>query len=254
MEAASPTMESPIRLHWLDPRNPHQPFPPVHLAMRDPNGLLAIGGDLSATRLLRAYRQGIFPWYNPDEPILWWCPDPRTVLPPSGMHVSHSLRKTIRRADYALSFDRAFDEVLEACSAARGKSRGTWLGDDMRGAYAELHRRGNAHSVEVWRDGALIGGLYGVTLGRVFFGESMFSRATDASKLALYWLAQQLQRWDFEMIDCQVSSAHLLSLGARELPREQFLKTLAPAVQAEGRGAPWRFDADVPADPRHGPP
>ncbi|MGH8447389.1 MAG: leucyl/phenylalanyl-tRNA--protein transferase [Solimonas sp.] len=246
-------MESPIRLHWLDPRNPHQPFPPVHLAMRDPNGLLAIGGDLSATRLLSAYRQGIFPWYNPDEPILWWCPNPRTVLQPSALHVSRSLNKAVRRADYALSFDRAFDAVLEACSGERRKSRGTWLGDDMRYAYHELFTKGHAHSIEVWRDGELIGGLYGVALGRVFFGESMFSRATDASKLALYWLCQQLQRWSFDMIDCQISSAHLMSLGAQDLPRDDFLRRLALAVQAPMPPQRWRFDADVPADPRHGP-
>ncbi|MFT4045624.1 MAG: leucyl/phenylalanyl-tRNA--protein transferase [Solimonas sp.] len=246
-------MESPIRLHWLDPRNPHQPFPPVHLAMRDPNGLLAIGGDLSTTRLLSAYRQGIFPWYNPDEPILWWCPDPRTVLLPSAMHVSHSLKKAIRRADYAVTLDRAFDAVLAACAAERQRSRGTWLGDDMRYAYHELQHKGHAHSVEVWRDHQLIGGLYGVALGRVFFGESMFSRATDASKLALYWLCRQLQRWRFEMIDCQISSGHLLSLGAQEMPRAQFLPRLAVAVQAPSQPQRWQFDADVPSAAQHGP-
>lgn len=246
-------MESPIRLHWLDPRNPHQPFPPVHLAMRDPNGLLAIGGDLSATRLLNAYRQGIFPWYNPDEPILWWCPDPRTVLEPSAMHVSHSLKKTIRRADYAVTFDRAFAQVLTACAGERRKSHGTWLGEDMQQAYNELHQKGHAHSVEIWRDHELIGGLYGLALGRAFFGESMFSRATDASKLALYWLCQQLQRWGFALIDCQISSSHLLSLGAREIPRAEFLPRLADAVQAPLKPQRWNFDADVPAHPEHGP-
>ena len=246
-------MESPIRLHWLDPRNPHQPFPPVHLAMRDPNGLLAIGGDLSTTRLLSAYRQGIFPWYNPDEPILWWCPDPRTVLRPDELHVSRSFGKAVRRGDYALTLDRAFQSVLQACAGERQKSRGTWLGDDMRYAYNELHARGHAHSVEVWRDGELIGGLYGIALGRVFFGESMFSRATDASKIALYWLCRQLQRWRFELIDCQISSAHLLSLGARELPRSEFLPQLALAVQGPSPTPRWSFEADVPADPRHLP-
>lgn len=244
-------MESPIRLHWLDPRNPHQPFPPVHLAMRDPNGLLAIGGDLSTTRLLRAYRQGIFPWYNPDEPILWWCPDPRTILLPDSMHVSHSLGKVLRRGDYAVSIDRAFHRVLDACAGTRSKSHGTWLGDDMRLAYHELFTHGNAHSVEVWRNGELIGGLYGVALGRVFFGESMFSRASDGSKIALYWLCQQLRRWQFELIDCQVSSAHLLSLGAVEVPRQQFLQRLSLAVHATAPTTAWRFDIEVPADTRH---
>lgn len=247
-------MDSPIRLHWLDPRNPHQPFPPVRLAMRDPNGLLAIGGDLSPARLLSAYRQGIFPWYNPDEPILWWCPDPRAVLELDGLHVSRSLGKAIRRADYTLSFDRAFEDVLRACGAPRERSRGTWLGDDMRRAYIDLFHQGYAHSLEVWRDGALIGGLYGVVLGRVFFGESMFSRATDASKIAMYWLCQQLQRWQFELIDCQIGSAHLASLGAREISRELFLQRLSRAVDGGPAPLRWHFDIEIPGDRRHGPP
>ena len=244
-------MDSPVRLHWLDPRNPQQPFPPVHLAMRDPNGLLAIGGDLAPQRLLRAYAQGIFPWYNPDEPILWWCPNPRTVLAPEGFRVSRSFARTLRRRDYSLSFDRAFDDVLEACAGARRGSRGTWLGPDMQNAYGALHRLGKAHSVEVWRGGELIGGLYGIALGRVFFGESMFSRADDASKLALYGLCQQLQRWQFELIDCQVSSAHLLSLGAVEIDREPFLRQLHRAVQGPEHAQPWRFDDDLLALPDH---
>ncbi|SEP78523.1 leucyl/phenylalanyl-tRNA--protein transferase [Solimonas aquatica] len=247
-------MDSPIRLHWLDPRNPHQPFPPVRLAMRDPNGLLAIGGDLSPARLLSAYRQGIFPWYNPDEPILWWCPDPRAVLEVDGMRVSRSLTKSIRRGDYALSFDKAFTQVLLACGAPRERSRGTWLGDDMRRAYIDLFNQGYAHSLEVWREGELIGGLYGVVLGRVFFGESMFSRATDASKIALYWLCEQLRQWGFELIDCQISSAHLLSLGAQELSRERFLQRLSQAVTQRPDTGRWQFDIAVPADARHGPP
>ena len=237
-------MDSPVRLHWLDPRNPQQPFPPAHLAMRDPNGLLAIGGDLAPQRLLRAYAHGIFPWYNPDEPILWWCPNPRAVLEPRSFHVSRSLAKTLRRGDYTLSFDRAFAEVLNACAGARRASRGTWLGEDMQQAYRQLHQQGHAHSLEVWRDGALIGGLYGIALGRVFFGESMFSRADDASKVALYWLCRQLDEWDFELIDCQVSSAHLMSLGAIELERDHFLARLSRAVQAPGKPAPWAFTID----------
>lgn len=246
-------MESPIRLHWLDPRNPHQPFPPVHLAMRDPNGLLAIGGDLSSTRLLRAYRQGIFPWYNPDEPILWWCPNPRTVLYPDELRVSRSLTKSLRRGNYALTVDRAFGEVLGACASSRSRSNGTWLGDDMRDAYMRLFASGYAHSVEVWRDRQLIGGLYGVALGRVFFGESMFSQQTDASKIALYWLCRQLAAWQFEMVDCQVSSAHLLSLGAREIPREQFLQRLAGAVELPPAVIRWQFGPDTPAAALHLP-
>ena len=151
-------MDNPIRLHWLDPRNPRQPFPPAHLAMRDPNGLLAIGGDLSPTRLIRAYAQGIFPWYNPDEPILWWSPNPRAVLFPGQMKVSRSLRKSIRRNDYAVSMDAAFDEVLQGCSEPRTHSRATWLGKEMCVAYQQLFQRGHAHSVEIWRAGT--GGGY----------------------------------------------------------------------------------------------
>lgn len=244
-------MDNPIRLHWLDPRDPQQPFPPAHLAMRDPNGLLAIGGDLSLTRLIRAYSQGIFPWYNPDEPILWWSPDPRAVLMPDGMKVSRSLGKSIRRGDYAVTLDQAFAEVLKACAGPRAKSRGTWLGSEMRQAYLELHRRGYSHTVEVWRDGQLIGGLYGVALGKAFFGESMFSRADDASKIALYWLCQQLQVWDFHLIDCQVASPHLRSLGALDLSRERFLNLLRPAITQPGRTGIWRFDIAVPAPPQH---
>ncbi len=246
-------MDSPVRLHWLDPRNPQQPFPPVHLAMRDPNGLLAIGGDLSPQRLLRAYSQGIFPWYNPDEPILWWCPNPRAVLVPAHFHMSRSLGKSLRRANYAVSMDRAFSEVLAACAGDRRSSRGTWLGEEMQQAYQRLHRLGQAHSVEVWRDGTLIGGLYGIALGAVFFGESMFSRADDASKIALYWLSRQLVQWGFQMIDCQVSSAHLLGLGAVEIERSQFLAQLSAALAAPGHQAPWRFMIDAPQSPPHLP-
>lgn len=246
-------MDNPIRLHWLDPRNPGQPFPPVHLAMRDPNGLLAIGGDLSEQRLLRAYAQGVFPWFNPDEPILWWCPDPRAVLLPADLHVSHTLRKSLRRENYAVTLDRAFIDVLEACSAQRSKSNGTWLGGDMKRAYFDLHLSGYAHSVEVWREGKLIGGLYGVALGRVFFGESMFTRATDGSKIGLYWLCEQLKAWNYEMIDCQISSAHLLSMGAREMPREDFLRHLRPTVNRAGYPGLWRFESGVPMGRQHLP-
>ncbi|HUP91448.1 MAG TPA: leucyl/phenylalanyl-tRNA--protein transferase [Solimonas sp.] len=246
-------MDSPIRLHWLDPRNPHQPFPPVHLAMRDPNGLLAIGGDLSQTRLLRAYAQGIFPWYNPDEPILWWCPDPRAALEPDGLRVSRSYRKAVQRGDYAITMDRSFAEVVDACAGARPKSRGTWLGADMRRAYRELYAAGHCHSVEAWRGGALIGGLYGVAAGGMFYGESMFSRADNGSKLALYWLCEQLKEWHFELIDCQVGSAHLLSLGAEEIPRDEFLRRTRPAAMAERPPGRWSFTVPAPHSPEHLP-
>ncbi len=247
-------MDSPVRLHWLDPRNPHQPFPPAHLAMREPNGLLAIGGDLSPARLLRAYAQGIFPWYNPDEPILWWCPDPRAVLLPASLHVSRSLRRAVARDDFAVTLDRAFGAVVEACAGPRGTNHGTWLGDDMRRAYRQLHAHGYAHSSEVWRDGTLIGGLYGVAIGNVFFGESMFSHADNGSKIALYWLCRQLVAWHFELIDCQVSSPHLATLGAVDIRRNDFLHRLAPAVEQPRRPAPWTFEIDVPRAPAHLPP
>ncbi|MBI2382944.1 MAG: leucyl/phenylalanyl-tRNA--protein transferase [Gammaproteobacteria bacterium] len=246
-------MDNPIRLHWLDPRNPRQPFPSAQLALRDPNGLLAIGGDLSVTRLIRAYSQGIFPWFNPDEPILWWCPDPRAILVPTEFHASRNLRRRLRADDYAVSLNRAFDDVLHSCGAPRLRSRGTWLGPEMKAAYAELHRHGFCQSVEVWRHGKLIGGLYGVSIGRAFFGESMFSRADDGSKIALYWLCRQLAAWRFEMIDCQISSAHLLSLGAVEWPRDRFLARLAQAVESGGRTGVWRFDLDVPGGREHLP-
>lgn len=245
-------MDNPVRLHWLDPRDANQPFPAPHRAMRDPNGLLAIGGDLSVTRLVRAYSSGIFPWYNPNEPILWWCPDPRAVLEPGRFHVSHSLRKRIARADYAVTLDRAFAAVLDGCTATRRGSHGTWLGPDMKHAYIELQAEGHAHSAEVWRNGHLIGGLYGVALGRAFFGESMFSTETDGSKLALYWLCQQLKAWHFDLIDCQIASDHLQSLGAVEMPRERFLVRLRHAVQQTGHSGSWAFDiAGVPSGAAH---
>lgn len=247
------TTDNPIRLHWLDPRNPKQPFPPPSLAMRDPNGLLAIGGDLSVTRMIRAYSQGIFPWYNPDEPILWWCPDPRAVLIPSELRVSRSLAKTIRKENYAVSLNLAPAEVLDACAGPRRGSRGTWLGPDMRRAYLELHEKGFCQTVEVWRQGYLIGGLYGVSIGRAFFGESMFSRESDASKIALYHLCRQLQAWRYEVIDCQISSAHLQSLGARDVSRERFLGLLRSAVEAPGRTGQWRFENAVPSHREHRP-
>ncbi|MGQ0501109.1 MAG: leucyl/phenylalanyl-tRNA--protein transferase [Panacagrimonas sp.] len=246
-------MDNPIRLHWLDPRDPQQPFPSPHLAMRDPNGLLAIGGDLSVPRLIRAYSQGIFPWYNPDEPILWWSPDPRAVLLPEALHLSRSLTRSIRRHDYGVTLDQAFGEVLAHCGGPRTRSRGTWLGPDMRDAYIQLHDRGYAHSVEIWRGGKLIGGLYGVALGRVFFGESMFSREADASKIALYWLCQQLRAWGFGLIDCQVGSAHLYSLGATDVSRERFQSLLTAALGQAPRTGRWCIDIPAPSPRVHLP-
>lgn len=223
-------------------------FPPVETALRDPNGLLAIGGDLSMERLLDAYRHGIFPWFNPGEPILWWSPDPRMVLVPGEIRVARSLARRMRNAGFELGVDTAFDEVMRACAAPRrtrpgGGASGTWISPAMRAAYARLFEAGYAHSVETWRDGTLVGGLYGVAIGRVFYGESMFCRESDASKAALVRLARQLEQWEFGLIDCQMETAHLAGLGARPLPRMAFLSRLAELVNLPHRPGPWTFDA-----------
>jgi leucyl/phenylalanyl-tRNA--protein transferase len=206
----------------LNPQWPEQAFPPVETALEAPNGLLAVGGCLTPQRLANAYRQGIFPWFNPDEPILWWSPDPRLILLPERLKVSRSLGKRLRRGDFQFSFDTAFSEVMAACAAPRAGVSGTWISADMRVAYAELHRLGVAHSFEAWQDGQLVGGLYGVAMGRVFFGESMFYRVTDASKAAFVFACEQLDRWGYRLIDCQVHTPHLQSLGASEIPRPEF--------------------------------
>lgn len=248
------SIESPIRLHWLDPRKPDQPFPPVESAMQEPNGLLAIGGDLCVERIVRAYSRGIFPWYNPDEPILWWSPDPRAVFDltePSS--VSRRLQRTVAKADYAMTFDLAFGRVVEACSQPRAGQRGTWLGREMRQAYCALATAGIGHSVEVWRNGELIGGLYGLALGKVFFGESMFSAQRDASKIALVWLRRQLRNWGFTLLDCQVGSPHLYTLGAVDWPRAQFIDALNRGVGQPPHDGPWAFGVDVPRASVHLP-
>jgi leucyl/phenylalanyl-tRNA--protein transferase len=212
---------------WL---HDNDPFPPLHQASREYNGLLAAGGDLSVPRLLAAYRRGIFPWFNPDEPILWWSPDPRMVLFPAEFKISRSLKKRLARADYAVRVDSAFTRVMRECAAPRDGAAGTWVGEAMIAAYTALHEAGHAHSIETWinQDGdeKLVGGLYGVAIGRVFFGESMFTRQTDASKIALAHLAAWLQMHDFGVIDCQMNTAHLASLGAREIPRAAFAELL----------------------------
>lgn len=241
------TSLTPMRLHWLDPRRPREPFPDVEKALSHPNGLLAIGGDLTVTRLLQAYQHGIFPWFNPDEPILWWSPDPRTVIKPSELHVSRRLQRELRRGDYRVSLDTDFSAVMHACATARPE--GTWLGTAMQAAYSELHRRGYAHSIEVWRDKELIGGLYGVALGRIFFGESMFSRASNGSKLAMVWLCRQLAAWGFVLLDCQVDSPHLSRLGAVPMPRRDFSQILASQTTTAPQGS-WRFTLpDAPTAP-----
>jgi leucyl/phenylalanyl-tRNA--protein transferase len=220
-------------------------FPPLATAAAEPNGLLAAGGDLSPGRLLAAYRQGIFPWFGEDEPILWWSPDPRMVLYPAELKVSRSLRKSLRRDDYEIRVDTQFRAVMQACAQPRAGQHGTWITRRMIAAYCALNEGGYAHSVETWRDGELIGGLYGIALGRAFFGESMFARATDASKLALVHLVRQLERWRFGLIDCQQRTAHLASLGARAVPRARFARELEHLVNYPPEPAVWAFDRDL---------
>ena len=211
-----------MRLILLDPDQPDQAFPPTQKALKDPNGLLAVGGCLSTTRLLNAYRHGIFPWYSDDEPILWWSPDPRLVLFPEQLNVSQSLRKTLKKQKYTVTIDQAFTQVIRACAQPRQAESGTWITDDIENAYNALHELGITHSAEAWLDGVLVGGLYGVAIGQVFFGESMFNTATDASKVAFATLVAKLKSWDYKLIDCQVHSAHLASLGAVEIDRTEF--------------------------------
>ena len=213
-------------------------FPPLAKAMREPNGLLAAGGDLSADRLIQAYRHGCFPWFSEGQPILWWSPDPRTVLFPAELHISRSLGKLLRKQRYEVSFDRDFAAVIQACAAPRDYADGTWITDDMQKAYIELHARGHAHSVEVWDNGELVGGLYGLAMGQLFFGESMFSRADNASKYGFVTLVRQLQAWGFVLIDCQMPTDHLQSLGARSIPRPVFADYLQKHLNLPTT-APW---------------
>jgi len=213
-------------------------FPPLDKALRDPNGLLAAGGDLSAERLVQAYRHGCFPWYQDGQPILWWSPDPRTVLFPDELHVSRSLRKLMRQGRYQVSFDQDFAAVIRACAAPRDYADGTWITDSMQAAYLTLHKQGFAHSVEVRQDGELVGGLYGLAMGRLFFGESMFSRADNASKVGFVSLVEHLQQAGFELIDCQMPTDHLHSLGARAIPRAIFADYLQRYLD-EPNSASW---------------
>jgi len=207
---------------WLSPHDAPEWFPPAEQALEEPAGLLAAGGDLSPERLIAAYRRGIFPWYSPGQPVLWWSPDPRAVLFPEEFRISRSLAKTLRNGGFDASTDADFAAVIDGCAAPRAASPGTWITSEMRAAYLELHRLRLAHSVEIRRAGELVGGLYGVRLGSVFFGESMFSRARDASKAALARLVEMCRREGIVVIDCQLPSRHLESLGARSIPRAQF--------------------------------
>ncbi len=215
---------------WLAPGDPPESFPPVDRALREPSGLLAAGGDLSSERLLAAYRRGIFPWYSPGQPVLWWSPDPREVLFPLEFHRSRSLARAQRSRGFEYQVDRDFEAVLSGCARPRPGSPGTWITPDMHAAYLELHRLGVAHSAEIWRAGQLVGGVYGVLLGRVYFGESMFSLERDASKAALDGLVRHGLQGELVMIDCQLPSAHLRSLGSRAIPRAEFLARLAQAL------------------------
>jgi leucyl/phenylalanyl-tRNA---protein transferase len=227
---------------WLDSRDP---FPPVDRALRDPNGLLAAGADLSPQRLLDAYVRGIFPWFGEDDPLLWWSPDPRMVLMLDELHVSRSLRRVIRSGRYEMRFDTAFREVMRACGEPRPGQDGTWITPAMLDAYTALWQLGYAHSIESWVDGELAGGLYGVAIGRMFYGESMFTRRTDASKVAFVAVVRQLRRWGFRLIDCQMPTEHLASLGAREIPRREFLAQVQRLVREPAVPAPWRPDPDL---------
>lgn len=232
--------------YWLDPAIPDM-FPPVELALDDPNGLLAVGGDLSVARLLTAYRHGIFPWYSAGQPILWWSPDPRTVLYPDHIHISRSLRKRLRKVDYRISMDNDFSQVMRACAAPRRHQPGTWIVPEMIEAYTALHAAGYAHSIELWQEHSLVGGLYGVALGKVFFGESMFSRIPNASKIVMAHLARQLSLWGFQLLDCQVESQHLLSLGAITIPRNNFILQLDQFCELPGNIGHWHCDDDLTA-------
>jgi len=222
---------------WL---KSNSPFPPVDKALMSPNGLLAAGGDLTPDRILDAYSRGIFPWFSEDEPVLWWSPDPRMVLFPNEFKVSRSLGKAVKSGRFEVRFDTSFRTVMQECAAPRHGNDGTWIVPEMVDAYTALHERGFAHSVESWRDGELVGGLYGMALGKVFFGESMFARETDASKTALVALVERLKHAGFQLIDCQQETRHLASLGARPIPRREFVQKLKELIHFPLTPTPWR--------------
>ena len=217
------------RVMWLSPDDPPERFPPVTAALHEPDGLLAAGGDLSTKRLLFAYRSGIFPWYDDGQPLLWWSPDPRCVFMPGDFHISRRLQRELRQSTAEIRVNTAFSDVIHECAAPRRSGQGTWITTEMITAYEDLNKGGWAHSIEVWESGELTGGLYGLTIGKAFFGESMFSLTPNASKLALLYLANRLNAGDLELLDCQVVSSHLSSLGARIVPRVKFLQSLESA-------------------------
>jgi leucyl/phenylalanyl-tRNA--protein transferase len=229
-------------LPWLESDDP---FPHSNKALREPNGLLAAGGDLSPARLIDAYSHGIFPWFNVGEPILWWSPDPRMVLLPTQLKVSRSLKKVIRNRDYEVRLDSAFTHVMQGCAQPRRGQDGTWITPAMIDAYTRLHQKGIAHSAETWINGELVGGLYGVALGRMFYGESMFTSVSDASKIAFVHLVWQLKRWGFGMIDCQMKTTHLATFGAHEIPRADFMRRVSNLIQYSPAPISWQFDANL---------
>ena len=237
---------SNINLPWLDPKDPHYPFPSADEALDSPEGLVAAGGDLSPVRLLRAYRQGIFPWYEEGQPILWWSPDPRGILYPKKFNVHKSLIRTLKRQPWKVTYDQAFRHVMIACAGPRSYSKGTWITQDMINAYCHLHQLGHAHSLEVWdQSDKLIGGIYGISMGRLFFGESMFSRQTDASKVALLYLSVYLELWGYQLLDTQLPSDHLKFLGGEPIPRHQYLSLLAQYSQVPPADTAWENDYTV---------
>jgi leucyl/phenylalanyl-tRNA--protein transferase len=228
-----------MHLTILDPEKPEESFPPVNEALTTPDGLLAVGGCLSTTRLLTAYRQGIFPWSSKDEPILWWSPDPRLVLFPDKLIVSHSLAKTMRQHRYKVTYDQCFAEVINACAQPRKEETGTWITEGVLQAYQNLYRAGVAHSVEAWSGDKLVGGLYGVAIGQVFFGESMFFTSADASKVAFVTLVNAMKLWNYQLIDCQVSTGHLKNFGAEEISRREFMALLDQYCEQEPVQTAW---------------
>jgi leucyl/phenylalanyl-tRNA--protein transferase len=224
----------------LDSHNPHQSFPDIETALEDPDGLLAIGGDLSPQRLIQAYRNGIFPWYSDDSPIMWWSPNPRMVLIPGQYQPSRSLRKILRRGDFTVTCNQAFSQVIGLCAEPRHDDDGTWITEQMMHAYNQLHQLGVAHSIESWANNQLVGGFYGVSIGQVFFGESMFSRKSNASKAALATFLQSAHGWHYQLVDCQVYSNHLASLGAISIPRQQFTQLLNKHCEAQLATEAWQ--------------
>jgi leucyl/phenylalanyl-tRNA--protein transferase len=233
------------------PGAPPDQFPATEMAMHEPDGLLAIGGDLSEARLLAAYQRGIFPWYSDGEPILWWTPDPRCVLIPGEVHVSRRLARTLRSERYEIRLNTAFEQVLLGCAGPRSYTNETWITGPMAKAYGALHQRGHAHSIEAWRDGELAGGLYGVAIGRAFFGESMFSAQRDASKVVLAYLSAWLENHEFGLIDCQVASSHLMSMGATLIPRSEFNQRLRQLTMQSSPEGVWTRGQRLPCPARH---